>query len=90
MADINITPLEGAAFRVEVREGPSSSIHEVSVSPQTLEQVGWSGAPDDLIRCSFEFLLEREPKESILRQFEVGLIARYFPEWEQAARAGFR
>ncbi len=90
MADIRTTLLEGGSFQVEVREGSSSSLHEVSISPQTLERVGWTGASEDLVRRSFEFLLEREPKESILSRFEVGLIARYFPEWEKVARAGFR
>ena len=33
-------------------------------------------------RC-FAFLLEREPKESILRRFDVSVIARYFPEFER-------
>ena len=28
------------------------------------------------------FLLEREPKESILRSFDVSQIATYFPEFE--------
>lgn len=89
MADIGIAPLAGGGFRVEVREGSSSSTHEVTVEPKTLERVGWTGPPEELVRRSFEFLLEREPKESILSRFELGLIARYFPEWEKVARAGF-
>jgi hypothetical protein len=28
-------------------------------------------------------LLEREPKESILRRFDVKAISRYFPEFER-------
>jgi hypothetical protein len=28
-------------------------------------------------------LLDREPKESILRRFDVTVISRYFPEFEQ-------
>jgi len=40
----------------------------------------------DLLRLSFEFLLDREPKESILRRFELPVIARYFPEYEQAMK----
>jgi hypothetical protein len=90
MTDIGITTLGGGSFRVEVREGSSSSTHEVAVSPETLERVGWTGTPEDLVRRSFHFLLEREPKESILSRFELGLIARYFPEWEKVAWTGFR
>jgi len=40
---------------------------------------------DDLeriVRVSFEFLLEREPASSILPEFSLDVIARYFPEYE--------
>ena len=39
---------------------------------------------DDLeriVRESFGFLLEREPATSILRQFSLSDISRYFPEY---------
>ncbi len=39
--------------------------------------------PDELVKKSFEFLLEREPKESILREFNLSVIFRYFPEYEK-------
>jgi hypothetical protein len=32
---------------------------------------------------SFRFLLEREPKESILGSFDLTVIGRYFPEYER-------
>ena len=35
------------------------------------------------MRRSFEFLLEREPKESILARFDLSVIARYFPEYDR-------
>ena len=38
--------------------------------------------PDDLLRRSFEFLLAREPKASILGQFDLPVIGSYFPEYE--------
>jgi hypothetical protein len=37
----------------------------------------------DLIRKSFQLLLEREAKESILRSFNLQVIKRYFPEYEE-------
>jgi hypothetical protein len=37
----------------------------------------------DLVRRSFEFLLEREPPESILRRFDLAVIQRYFPEYDR-------
>ncbi len=36
---------------------------------------------EELVRRSFEFLLEREPKEAILRQFNLREIEKYFPEY---------
>jgi hypothetical protein len=36
-----------------------------------------------LVKKSFEFLLEREPNTSILRSFDLSVIARYFPEYER-------
>jgi len=36
------------------------------------------------VRRSFAFLLAREPRESILREFELPVIARYFPEYPKA------
>ena len=38
---------------------------------------------EELIRKSFQFLLEREPKESILSKFNLKVITGYFPEFEK-------
>ena len=38
--------------------------------------------PDALVRAAFDFLLTREPRESILRRFDLPVIGRYFPGWE--------
>ncbi len=37
--------------------------------------------PDRCIEAAFRFLLDREPKESILARFDVSVISRYFPEF---------
>lgn len=39
--------------------------------------------PEELIKKSFEFLLERESPEQILREFDLPLIGKYFPEYEE-------
>jgi hypothetical protein len=44
-------------------------------------------SPEDLVGRSFAFLLVREPKESILRRFDLIEIGRYFPEYERTIRA---
>jgi len=38
--------------------------------------------PERCIEAAFQFLLDREPKESILRRFDITVICRYFPEFE--------
>ena len=38
---------------------------------------------DNLIKASFEFLLERESNNSILSQFDLEVISHYFPEYEK-------
>ena len=40
-------------------------------------------AKEELIKESFKFLLEREPKESILSRFNLRIINQYFPEFEE-------
>ena len=41
---------------------------------------------EELVRLSFEFLLEREPASSILPAFDLPLIGRYFPEYEESIK----
>ena len=81
MADISVTRLGDDRFRVAVSEAGSSTTHEVTVSAAELERLDADATPEHLVEASFRFLLDREPKESILRRFELGVIARYFPEY---------
>jgi hypothetical protein len=53
------------------------------MSKATYEKLtGGVVSPEACVRKSFEFLLEREPKESILRQFDITKISYYFPDFE--------
>jgi hypothetical protein len=78
---------EGWIARVDVTDARSSRSFEVTVSAAELDRYD-PGATDPaaLVRRSFEFLLAREPKESILPRFWLSLIARYFPEYELEIR----
>jgi hypothetical protein len=70
-------------FVVLVREKETESQHLVTLDDvyyQFLTQRKIS--KEDLIKKSFQFLLEREAKESILRSFNLKMIKRYFPEYE--------
>ena len=61
--------------------------HKVGVTRKDLARLD-PGATDPvpLVRASFDFLLEREPKESILREFDLTVISRYFPDYETQIR----
>ena len=67
-------------FDVVVREGGSETRHRVTMSRATYEGLtSGSVKPDRCVQAAFEYLLEREPKESILRSFDITVISRYFP-----------
>lgn len=72
-------------FEVVVSDDEGSSpTHAVSLSDADRGRLARSYAsPEDFIRACFAFLLEREPKESILRSFDVSAISTYFPEFER-------
>ena len=74
---------EGWQCRVVVGADPAAITHEVEVGADLLGRLRPGATdPEELVRDSFAFLLEREPRESILRSFKLPVIGRYFPEWE--------
>lgn len=71
-------------FEVAVRDAHGESRHHVSLDRATLERIADDRCPPErCIEAAFRFLLDREPKESILHRFDVGVIPRYFPEFER-------
>lgn len=70
---------------VRLTDERGTSEHHVHVERADLERLA-PGAiePEDLVRRSFEFLLEREPRTSILHEFALPVIGRYFPEYDEA------
>lgn len=88
MPTIEIIPMakEGDTnvFLVEVHEDGSQTNHRVTVDAEELQKFGHgNAAPEELVRASFEFLLKQESKEDILKEFNIGKIGFYFPEYSQ-------
>jgi len=81
MAKISITHEGGSRYVVSVEEDDGSTSHHVNVSPPDVARYAPGARPEALLRASFEFLLAHEPKEAILRRFELPIIERYFPEY---------
>jgi hypothetical protein len=85
MSDVQRTaagdPLE---FEVTVREGRGETRHRVTMARATCERLtGGQHTPERCLEAAFRFLLDREPKESSFGRFDVTVISRYFPEFEQ-------
>jgi hypothetical protein len=71
-------------FHITVSEGDSITRHEVTLSAADFERLGEHyGSPEEFVRSCFEFLLEREPKSSILPTFDIAEIGIYFPDFER-------
>ena len=69
-------------FRVEVREGQrETTTHQVTVPERLGQRLELRDDLERVVRESFRFLLEREPATSILAQFSLSDISRYFPEY---------
>jgi hypothetical protein len=74
-------PLE---FEVVVREGQGETRHQVMMARETSDRLtAGKHRPEKCLEAVFWFLLDREPKESILSRFDVTVISRYFPEFER-------
>ena len=72
-------------FEVVVRDARSESRHRVTVSVDDKARFAKLGAePARALEAAMAFLLDREPKESILRAFDIAVIRRYFPEFDEA------
>jgi hypothetical protein len=71
-------------FEVHIREGMSETRHHVTIARQMCDRLtAGKYTPEGCLDAAFRFLLDREPKESILGRFDVTAISRYFPEFER-------
>jgi hypothetical protein len=78
---------DGWTCCVRLVDADGASEHRVRVRSGDLARLAPGAAdPADLVRRSFEFLLEREPRRSILHSFDLPVIGRYFPDYEATIR----
>ena len=83
---IFVTPVNDTTFEVSV-SGTTPTTHMVTVAPEYAAKLtGGKVTTAHLVSRSFDFLLDREPNTSILRSFDLRVIARYFPEYERTIR----
>jgi len=89
MADIVVVTREGEGdweFDIVVSDDDSETKHKVTMSKVYYNKLGTDTLPDEIVKKSFEFLLDRESKEMILSEFNIEVIAKYFPEFSDEAR----
>jgi hypothetical protein len=85
MAQITVTRRLDSTFHVQT---PAGTSHDVSMPAGFAASLGCGQvAPEELVRASFEFLLEHEPATSILRTFSLDVISQYFPSYPAHIRA---
>ena len=84
---ISVTPAaaETLTFDVVVRDARGESRHRVTIEADEAERWAKLGAePSDCVKAAMRFLVDREPRESILSAFDMRVIRRYFPEFDDA------
>ena len=87
---IAVSPLDNNSWRynVEIFENDGSgskTSHQVTLDKDYYMDLTEKGriVPEEFVKKSFEFLLNRESKDSILRQFDIAQITDFFPEYEK-------
>jgi len=79
---ITVEKIDACTFKAIVK-GRITTHHTVSVNPSYYEKLtGGRISAEELVEKSFEFLLKRESNTSILNSFDLPVIGRYFPEYE--------
>ena len=78
---IEISKIDEETFEVTLTKD-SITTHRIKLSSKVYKKLSGSKISEiELIKKSFEFLLERESNESILRVFNLEIIETYFPEY---------
>ena len=77
-----------AVYEITVQDAASQTVHMVTIDRAYHHKLteGIEISAERLLEQSFRFLLEREPKESILAEFDLSEIERYFSEYQSVIR----
>lgn len=79
---MQIQKLTKDKFKVIISADTETS-HEVTLEDQYwIQLTDQKITKEDLIKLSFEFLLEKESNQTILSSFDLKQISDYFPEFE--------
>ena len=77
-------------YNVEITESDGSgskTVHNVTVDREYYEMMSNQNVlPEEFVKRSINFLLKKEYKDSILKEFNIRQINNYFPEYEDEIR----
>ena len=83
---ISIKKLNDDVFEVTVADS-ITTVHEVTVTDQNLTDLTDNNVTKtQLLKFSFNFLLDREPNTTILSSFDINVISRYFSDYKDEVR----
>jgi len=83
--DVTVREMTDGWIADVIVRGETTTTHRVRVTADEHARYG-GGDVSDLVRRSFAFMLAREPNTSILREFTLGTIERYFPDYDREIR----
>jgi hypothetical protein len=84
---ISVAPDPGRAltFDVVIGDARGESRHRVTIEAADAARWAKLGAdPSHCVEAAMRFLIDREPKEAIVSAFDIGVIRRYFPDFDDA------
>lgn len=85
MIEVNQTgSSDPLTFDVSVSDLAGATRHRVSMRASLFSHLAGDRAatPEEVVAAAFCFMLDREPKEAILGEFDLSVIKRYFPEFD--------
>jgi hypothetical protein len=84
MTTMRVVSMAPGEYGVEVEEGNEITGHKVHLPRAFLDDLLLTGVDEEVIvRETIDFLLEREPATSILPEFSLEDVSRYFPEFPE-------
>jgi hypothetical protein len=84
---ISVAPRPGAKFTFDVivHDGHGEGRHQVTIQADEARRWAELGAePPRGVEAVMRFLIDREPKESIMSAFDTNVVRRYFPDFDDA------
>ncbi len=80
---ITVNKTDENTFDVTIDEEGSKATKTVTLDDKYHKKITGGIIPkEEVIKKSFEFLLDKEPKESIMSRFDLRDIVKFFPEFE--------